>query len=85
MYIKTDNQWWTSSADPAQLSLTIKGWLMFSVPILLAIGQNYFPTLNQSDVVNFIGYISTIISCGVMLIGFIRKIYFWFKNKNVIM
>lgn len=79
----TQGKWWSSSQDPNELALTIKGLLMMYVPALLVIGQFFFPALDQSTLVNYVGVASTAIAIVVTVYGFARKVVAWTKGKVI--
>jgi len=73
--------WWSSSANPEELSLTIKGMLMMYVPAIIGIAQLYNYTLDKNVLINLIGLISFAIA-GLMVVGgLLRKIYYRWFNK----
>lgn len=76
----TQPKWWSSSIDPAELSLTIKGLLLMYVPTIIAIAQFYNYKLDHSMIVNLIGGLSLVMASIVSLVGLIRKAIVWFKK-----
>lgn len=76
----TQSKWWTSSADPTQLALTIKGALMGYIPILIIILQYFNVTLDNSIAVNDLGVLSVVIAGTMTTVGLIRKVYFSIKS-----
>lgn len=74
------NQLLASSANPKELSLTIKGYLMALMPALVELLQLIKVPATESDVVIWIQIISLAIALGVASVGMLRKVYFVLKD-----
>jgi len=73
-----------SSANPENLSLTIKGILSTIVFVAVSFGANY--TFNVDvmsyDIANVISQIGIVISSLITIYGLVRKIYLTIKNSS---
>ena len=73
-----------SSANPENLSLTIKGILGTIVFVAVSFGANY--TFNVDalsyDITNVISQIGIVISSLITIYGLVRKIYLTIKNSS---
>jgi len=63
-----------SSVDPNKLSLTVKGILIALIPLFIAIGRMNGLELIETNLVQIINGIATLIATVVTLWGLIRKI-----------
>ncbi len=73
--------WWSSSANPEELSLTIKGMLLMYVPAIIGVAQLFNYTLDKNQLVNIIGLISFAIAGLMVTGGLLRKIYYRYLKK----
>lgn len=62
-----------SSKDPEKLSLTIKSALLALVPVIIAVGRLNGLDLVETDLVQVINAIFTIVSMIGVIVGFARK------------
>ena len=79
--------WFTSSWDPTQLSLTIKGLLVGYIPILLVVAEKLGYVVNDATAYNWVNDASLYIACGMILFGLIRRFLITFgfiKPKAVL-
>lgn len=77
-YMKT--KWWQSSHDPRELSITIKGFLMAWIPMIIAVGQLFNVPLTTEALTELVQSITTFISAGMIIGGIIRKAYYWVEK-----
>ncbi len=70
-----NKKWFESSTGSGDLALTIKGLLMLLVPSLLFVSQSFGWNWSESDVTNWIILISSLVSCGMLVYGVIRKAF----------
>ena len=81
----------TSSVDPNKLGLTVKGFLVMLVPIILVVANVANWNLGQEELnaivdntVDVVVAVGTLISTGMILWGAIRKVlvrFGWVKPK----
>ena len=75
--------WFVSSADPENLSLTLKGLLTMLIPLIIIAGKYFHFSLTEGDISNFIVVVVAAVSAIMTLFGLLRKIYFAVvTNKN---
>lgn len=74
-------RWFTSSANPAELSLTIKGMLMMYVPAVLLVAENFNLPLSETQLVSWISDGSFVIASAMILYGFLRKVWKWLNSR----
>lgn len=77
-----------SSANPQELALTVRGFLVGLIPLCLIIakllGADFLPTDLEpyiDVIVNLVVAIVGVISAGMTIYGLGRKVVYWFKNK----
>ena len=75
------SKWYNSSANPQDLSITIRGLLLAWIPMIIVIGQFFNIPLTTESLTELIQLVTGLISAFMIVGGFIRKIYFWFENK----
>lgn len=68
-----------SSANPEELSLTIKGILLGIIPIVITLLSGKYPSLTADDLTNFVNLGFTALASITTLIGAGRKIYYSLK------
>ena len=71
--------WYMSSANPLELSLTIKGLLLGYLPIILTVAQNLNVPLSNTGAVNLVSDVSFTVAVLVVVGGLLRKLYYRFK------
>lgn len=71
------NKYLASSENPEQLSLTIKGLLMFAVPIIVTVAKQNGVEVLESDIISFIDSVYVAIATTITLVGLLRK----FRNS----
>ena len=69
-----------SSANPEQISLTIKGMAVWLVPMIIAVSSIFGLDFVEADLTQAINLIASIIAGGMMLYGMGRKYYYKFKK-----
>lgn len=72
-----------SSANPENLSLSIKGFLVMLVPTILAISGVLGWSLTEGDILEVINAIVATIGGMFFLYGVARKVYYYFVNKRL--
>lgn len=73
-------KWYNSSKNPEELSLTIKGMLVMYIPIIITTGNLLGYDLTETQISNYISNFSLFVASAMVVIGFLRKIYFWLKK-----
>lgn len=71
-----------SSADPENVSLTIKGLLLQHVGLAIAVAGVFGYSVTDITIATIITKISIIIGGFLAMIGIVRKIYFLVKESN---
>mgnify|MGYP001606136102 CR=1 FL=1 len=81
-------KWWVSSANPEQLSLTIKGMLLAFVPFILLVVNAFGIDLGEGQIQELIESIAAlggaavgVISAAMVAYGLARKIIIKFLQK----
>lgn len=69
-----------SSANPETLSLTVKGFLMMSIPLIVFLAEKQGMALREEDLITIISNITYLIAEATIIIGLIRKLYYFIKN-----
>ena len=69
-----------SSKNPEQLSLTIKGYLLSILPLLIGVFQALDLSVAESDLLIWIQVTSFLVAIAITLYGWIRKIVIHFKK-----
>jgi len=69
-----------SSANPENLSLTIKGALLAIVPIIIMLTKSTNVDVSESDLVGLIEALSAVVAGVMVVYGLARKIYLKIKK-----
>ena len=85
MFVNSNKFWaWlvTSSADPNSVALTVRGWMVSIVPILMYLLHN--PNLSSlpDDVYSIVIGVLAVVSTVATLIGLVRKIILSFSGSS---
>jgi len=64
-----------SSQDPNKLSLTIKGYLIMILPIVIELAQSFNVIIKESVAVEWIQMVSFSIALIVSIAGILRKLW----------
>lgn len=70
-----------SSANPENVSMTLKGILLQYVGVLFAVLMYFKVPFSQEVIYQFIGYFCAFIGAGLGIFGLARKMYFEIKGK----
>ena len=70
----------SSSTNPEEISLTVKGYLLSILPLLIGIFQTLDVEVAESDLLVWIQFISLAIALSVTVTGWIRKVYYMWKK-----
>jgi len=73
-----------SSTNPNEFSLTLKGAVATLLPVVLLLIKQLGFSLNGVDVEQFILSYVTVLTTAITLFGLMRKLYFTFKEKEVV-
>ena len=68
-----EKKWWSSSVDPATVSLTLKGLLISLVPVILIVSKGFGWDVLETDVVNFIEQAVLVVGAILTMWGLVRK------------
>lgn len=71
-----------SSADPASVSLTIKGALVALIPVAITVARLKGVELAEDQVVHFIDEVARVGAAIALIFGFARKVYHWVKAQR---
>lgn len=74
------NKYLQSSANPENLSLTIKGILVALVPIIIAVLQAFDLHFSEVEVMEIIQQLTVILAQVMIALGLVRKLWFYFKK-----
>lgn len=77
----TKKQWYVSSANPLELSLTIKGLLMFYVPATLELAQKLNFPMTNNVLTDYVSIISLAIALFMTIYGGLRRLINWCKKN----
>jgi len=69
-----------SSSNPEQLALTVKGFALTLIPVVVAIATGFGFTLNSEDLVAFVNTLFLIATSCITAFGLARKIYWTVKK-----
>lgn len=75
--------WYNSSADHNKIAMTIKGFAVAAVPLLIAIAASMGIDIAEADLVQFIDELSRIVASGMIVIGLARKVYLKIIKANL--
>ena len=64
-----------SSQDSEKLGLTVKAVLIALIPLFIAIGRGFGLDLVETDLIQLVNMIATIVSSVMVIVGLTRKIY----------
>jgi len=82
MIEKTIKEFATSSVNPEQASLSLKGLLIANLGLIMLV-LNYFGlTYSAEEVTNIIGIVSGLVGAVIMAIGLIRKLIVAVKARK---
>ena len=70
----------TSSANPDETAMTIKGILILQVPMIIDILGQFGINLNQNIFISDIGTAALVFGAGLGIIGIVRKTYLTIKG-----
>ena len=70
--------WYTSSSDPAKLSMFITGAITALIPIIIAFGQMNGIDITETKILDFVKQLTAWLSALWLLWGGLRKVYHWF-------
>lgn len=70
-----------SSADPSKVSLTIKGAGVALIPIAIGVATIFGIPLLETDLVQLVEQVATIVSALMILVGLVRKVYLGLKKE----
>lgn len=77
----TKHTWLGSSANPEELSMTVKGLLVSLVPLLMVVLKATGVDIDESTVLEVINQFTTALAAVLVGFGAARKFYFYVKNK----
>lgn len=69
-----------SSANPQELSMTIKGAIIAVAPVIIAIFQSLGIGISETLFIDIVQSIGVVISSVIMLVGLLRKAYYTVKQ-----
>lgn len=70
---KKTKKWYSSSANPENVSLALKGILVSLIPVAMIFMEYTNWKFTQEEIYNVIGEITIIVSSLMMAVGLIRK------------
>ena len=69
-----ENAWYSSSANPERLSLTIQGLVIMLVPIIIAWGQWNGIEFTETQIIDYVKVLLAWLAALQIVIGGVRKI-----------
>ena len=75
------NKFLGSSANPEEVSLTIKSFGVWAVPALMALITYFGYDITQNELIDLVNNLAILTAAAMTTCGLFRKFYFKFLNK----
>jgi hypothetical protein len=76
------NKYLRSSANPNNLSMTVGGMIVGSIPVIIFLASTQDVVLTENAIIDFVNRATFIISEVAIGVGLLRKLYYWLKRRE---